>query len=386
MPNLLFSSLELRDVVLRNRIVVPPLLQYSAKNGFPTDWHVMNAGKFATGGAGLVFVESTKVARRGCGTLGDLGIWDDKFIEPMSRLANVIKDNGAVAGLQISHAGRKARAHRPWEGGGPLEQTPEIADWDDWSPVGASALAYGDGWPVPRELTLSEIQQLIADFGAAAARAAKAGFQALEVHGAHGYLLHSFLSPESNRRTDRYGGSDTNRMRFVVEIIESVRANWPDANPLFLRLSVEDHMGWSPASSVALARIVKTKGVDVIDCSSGGISGRVPANNGLEPGYQVPYAEIVRREAGMRTMAVGLIIHGDQAEEILQAGKADLIGVGREIMSNPNWPMDAAQKLRLDPGFDSVPPQIGYWLAKRAKRGFGCNPSTWQTGMNPSPR
>jgi 2,4-dienoyl-CoA reductase-like NADH-dependent reductase (Old Yellow Enzyme family) len=379
---LLFSPLTIRGVTLRNRIVVPPLHQYSAVKGFPTDWHIVNAGKFAAGGAGLVIVESTKVERRGCGTVGDLGLWDDAFIEPLQRITAFIKDQGAVAGIQLGHSGRKARASRPWEGDKSLERTPDIEDWDDWNPVAPSAIAHSSRWGTPRALDTREVKDLVLAWGQAARRADAAGFDVLEIHAAHGYLVHQFLSPQANQRTDEYGGSDANRMRFAIEIVEAVRAHWPAHKPLFIRLSVEDNSGWGPEHSAALARIIKPKGVDVIDCSSGGITDRAPIlGTEIKYGYQVPLSEYVRTQADIMTMAVGLIIHGDQAESILREGRADLIAVGREILNNPNWPMDAAQKLGIDGPFRQVPPQFGYWLGTRAKRGFGTLPSTWQKGL-----
>jgi 2,4-dienoyl-CoA reductase-like NADH-dependent reductase (Old Yellow Enzyme family) len=379
---LLFSPLTIRGVELKNRIVVPPMHQYSAVKGFPTDWHLMNAGKFAAGGAGLVIVESTKVERRGCGTVGDLGIWDDAFVEPLKRLVKFIKQQNAVAGLQLGHSGRKARANRPWEGDGPLRQSPEIEDWDAWSPVAPSAIAHSEKWPVPKALERREVKDLVQAWGQAARRAREAGFDVLELHGAHGYLVHQFLSERSNQRTDEYGGSEPNRMRFITEITEAVRAQWPDDRPLFVRLSVEDNAGWGPEQSARLAKILKPKGVDVIDCSSGGITDQAPIlGKEIKYSYQVPLSEYVRRHADIMTMAVGLIIHGDQAEQILEDGEADLIAVGREILNNPNWPLDAALKLGVEGPFRTVPPQFGWWLGTRAKRGFGTKPSTWQNGL-----
>jgi 2,4-dienoyl-CoA reductase-like NADH-dependent reductase (Old Yellow Enzyme family) len=237
----------IRGISLRNRIVVPPMHQYSAVKGFPTDWHLMNAGKFAAGGAGLVVVESTKVERRGCGTIGDLGIWDDAFVEPFSRLVKFIKQQNSVAGIQLGHSGRKARATRPWEGDRPLQRTPDIEDWDAWLPVAPSAIAHSEKWPVPKALERHEVKDLVQAWGNAARRAHQAGFDVLELHGAHGYLVHQFLSERSNQRTDEYGGSEANRMRFITEISEAVRTHWPDHKPLFVRLSVEDNAGWSRA-------------------------------------------------------------------------------------------------------------------------------------------
>lgn len=379
---LLFSPMALRDLTLKNRIVVAPMHQYSADKGFPTNWHLVNAGKFAAGGAGLVMVESTKVERRGCGTLGDLGLWDDKFIAPLANIVDVIKSNGAAAGIQLGHTGRKGKSARPWEGDGPLTDPTCVDDWSDWDIIAPSALPFGDGWTMPRALERGEIAGAVESWGKAAARAHQAGFDMIELHGAHGYLIHEFLSPEANQRTDDYGGSEANRMRFAIEVVESVRAHWPASKPLFMRLSIEDEAGWGPAENVRLSRILKTKGVDVIDCSTGGLNSKVPNFFRLNAyGYQVQFAEQIKRDADIMTMAVGLIIHGDQAEQILQSGQADLVAVGREFLNNPNWAMDAAQKLGIDPGYRGVPPQFGFWLAKRAKRGFGGNPSTWQQGI-----
>lgn len=382
---LLFSTIELRDIRLKNRIVIPPMHQYAGDSGFPNDWHLINAGKFAIGGAGLVIIESTKVERRGSGTVGDLGLWHDKFIPAFRMLADVINRNGAVAGIQIGHSGRKARMSRPWEGNAPLLANPGVDDWHAWELVAPSALPPSAKAPTPRALDLGEMPVVIDAWGQAARRADAAGFQVLEIHAAHGYLIHQFLSERSNMRTDRYGGSEQNRMRFALEIVENVRTNWPSNKPLFMRLSCEDDGGWGPNESVRLARLVKAAGVDVIDCSSGGMSGgsTLEAQRASRYGYQVPYAEQIRREADIKTMAVGHIVHADQAEAILANGQADLIAVGREAMNNPNWPMDAAQKLGVDPDFAKSPSAIGYWLAKRSKSKFEGTPSTWQKGIEP---
>lgn len=339
----------------------------------------MNIGRFAAGGAGLVFIESTKVERRGCGTVGDVGLWDDSFVPHIARLTSFIRSHGAVPGLQIGHSGRKARMQRPWEGGKPLERDPAIEDWDAWDLVAPSALPGGKGEPIPRALGRNEIADLVAAWGQAARRADEAGVEILEIHAAHGYLIHQFLSPEANRRNDDYGGSDHNRMRFAIEVVEAVRACWPAKKPLFMRLSVQDDAGWGPAESVILARLVKTMGVDVIDCSGGGITGR-PTSGPTGYGYQVPYAEQIRAEADIRTMAVGLIVHADQAEAILQRGQADLVALAREILYNPHWPMDAARKLGAAAPFALMPPPQEYWLAKRANAP-GIVPSTYGASL-----
>jgi 2,4-dienoyl-CoA reductase-like NADH-dependent reductase (Old Yellow Enzyme family) len=376
---MLFSPLELRDLTLKNRVVIAPMHQYSGIDGYPTDWHLMNAGRFAVGGAGLVFIESTKVERRGCGTVGDLGLWDDSYIPHFKKLSDFIRGQGAASAIQLGHSGRKARRFRPWEGGKPLQPSPEIKDWDDWELVGPSAEAANDADPTPRALARSEIPELVERWGKAAARVEAAGFDVLEIHAAHGYLLHQFLSPKANRRNDEYGGSEANRMRFAIEVVECVRANWPDNKPLFLRLSVEDGAGWGPEQSVALARLVKPLGVDVVDCSSGGLRGSpVVEADKIGYGYQVPYAEQIGREADIATMAVGLIVHAEHAEEILQAGHADLIAIAREALYNPNWPVDAAHKLGVEAPFAIMPSQYDYWLAKRESAAKGYTPSTYR--------
>ncbi len=379
---LLFTPLRLRDVTLKNRVVVAPMHQYSAVKGFTTDWHLMNAGRFAAGGAGLVMIESTKVERRGCGTVGDTGLWDDAFIPGLARCAAFIRRHGAVPAIQLGHSGRKARRFRPWEGGAPLTRSPEIEDWEAWELVAPSAVQSPETEPLPRALTHAEVRKLVEAWAQAARRADAAGFDLLEIHGAHGYLIHEFLSPFSNRREDEYGGSELNRMRFAIEVVEAVRAVWPQHKPLFLRLSVEDDAGWDLAQSIRLARIVGPKGVDVIDCSSGGMRGAPVVSAGpVTYGYQVPYAEAIRRESGVMTMAVGLIVHADQAEAILQQGRADLIALARELLYNPNWPMDAARKLGVEGAFETVPPPQAYWLAKRAGSVKDVVPSTYGSGI-----
>ena len=382
---LLFTPMTIRDVEMKNRVVVAPMHQYAAEKGFPTDWHLMNIGRFAAGGAGLVFVESTKVDRRGCGTVGDTGLWDDKFIPHFKRLANFIRAHNSVPAIQLGHSGRKARRFRPWEGGVPLTEAPEgCDDWEAWELVAPSGLPGGRNDPDPRALTNAEVKDLVQMWGDAARRVDEAGFDVLEIHAAHGYLIHQFLSPHANVRNDEYGGSEINRMRFAMEVTEAVRANWPDAKPLFMRLSVEDNVGWGPDESVALAKLVGPMGVDVIDCSSGGMMGSPVVGADMRPGYnyQVPYAEKLKAESGIMSMAVGMIVHADQAEEILQKGQADLVALAREILYNPNWPMDAARKLGVERDFESVPPQQSYWLCKRASSIQDMMPSTYQVGID----
>jgi len=379
-----FQPFRLREMELANRFVMSPMDQYSAVDGLPTDWHLVHYGSRALGGAGLMFTEMVCVSPEGRITKGCPGLYTDAQEAAWKRIVDFVRAHAPTkVALQLGHSGRKARASRPWEGDRPLTRTSDIDDWDEWTPVAPSAIPHSEKWPVPRALERNEVKDLVQAWGRAARRAHQAGFEVLELHGAHGYLMHEFLSERSNQRSDEYGGSEQNRMRFAIEVTEAVRAHWPDEKPLFVRLSVEDNAGWGPEQSVRLARILKAKGVDVIDCSSGGITDVAPIlGKEIKYSYQVPLSEYVRRHADIMTMAVGLIIHGDQAEDILRAGQADLIAVGREILNNPNWPMDAALKLGVEGPFRNVPPQFGYWLGTRAKRGFGTQPSTWQSGLN----
>ncbi len=379
----LFQPLTIRGVTMKNRVCVAPMHQYAADHGFATDWHLMNVGRFAAGGAGLVFVESTKVDRRGCGTVGDLALWDDKFIPGVKRLADFIKAHNATSAIQLGHSGRKAKRYRPWEGGAPLLENPGVDQdyWDSWDLVAPSAEPAGPKDPTPRALSNQDVKDLVEMWGQGARRAQECGFDILEIHGAHGYLIHQFLSPEANTRNDEYGGSEENRMRFCCEVIEAARAEWPEDKPLFLRLSVEDRAGWGTAESIRLAKRVKELGVDVIDCSGGGMRGS-PTEGGtsMSYGYQVPYADDVRREADIMTMAVGLIVHAEQAEEILQKGQADIIALAREILYNPNWPMDAARKLGVPENLSLVPDQQAYWLGRRDATAPDVVPSTFGRG------
>lgn len=383
MTPLLFTPLTLRDVRLKNRIVLAPMLTYAAQRGRITDWHLMHLGKFAAGGVGLIFMESTKVDPRGCTTQFDAGLWKDDFIPPLSRLTDFIKAQGAVPGVQLGHSGRKARHSVPWQGRAPAPELRNVETGGEWELLAPSAVPHAPGYPVPREMTQDDIASAVEAFGQAARRADASGFEALEIHAAHGYLVHQFLSAAANRRTDAYGGSFENRIRFAREVAERVRRSWPDHKPLFVRISAVDEAGWSIDDSVALAEALRAAGVDVVDCSSGGIGASAP-DSGEPPkhGYQVGYARQVRARAGLKTMAVGLIIHADQAEDILRNGDADLVALGRELLHNPNWPIDAAQKLGAAPSFPGIPASYGYWLDKRARSDFGTRPSTWQRGIN----
>lgn len=341
----LFSPLKLRGVTLRNRIVVSPMCQYSCEDGFATDWHLVHLGSRAIGGASLVFTEATAVEARGRISAADLGIWKDEHIAPLARVARFLREHGAVPGTQLAHAGRKASTRVPWD-----QRGAQISVEDGgWVPVAPSPVPFREGEMTPHELTRDEIREITKAFAAAARRAVEAAFEVIEIHGAHGYLIHQFLSPLANHRTDEYGGSFENRIRLAMEVVGAVRKEIPDAMPLFLRISASDWAegGWTLEESVELARCVKPAGVDVIDCSSGGM---VPyAKIELGPGYQVPFAERIRRDAGMATAAVGMITEPNQAEEIVAHGKADLVLLAREFLRQPYWPLHAAKALGVKP-------------------------------------
>lgn len=365
----LFQPLSLRGVTSRNRIVISPMCQYSAHEGHLDDWHLVNLGRFATGGAGIVFTEATAVQKSGRITHGCPGLWTDSQIDGHARIARFVALNGAVPAIQLGHAGRKSGMQRPWFGNGPLTQDDLDRGDMPWQPVGPSAVPVDKGWPMPHALSLEDIAKLKADFAAAATRALAAGYKIVELHGAHGYLLHSFLSPLSNFRKDAYGGDLAGRMRLALELAEAVRAVWPDHLPLFFRTSAVDGApdGWLLDDTVALAHELKQRGVDVIDCSSGGIAGPATAAAGQkrQPGFQVPFAEKVRAETGLTSMAVGLITDPHQANDIIAEGRADLVALGREALVDPNWALHAAQALGADTTFETWPVQSGWWLSRR---------------------
>lgn len=365
----LFRPLALRGQTLRNRIVVSPMCQYSAQEGYLNDWHLVHLGRYATGGAGLIFAEATAVQKNGRITHGCAGLWEDGQIAGHAAVCHFMSLHGAVPAIQLGHAGRKAGMQRPWFGNAVLTAADHARGDMPWTPVGPTAEPMDAGWPAPHPLSAAEIVQLVEDFAAAARRAVTAGYRAIEVHGAHGYLLHSFLSPLSNRRNDAYGGDLAGRMRLALEVTEAVRAAIPDDVPLFFRTSSVDGApeGWTLEDTVALARALKPLGVDVIDCSSGGIAGPATAAGGgkRQPGWQVPYAAKVRAEAGLMTQAVGLVTHPVQAEEILAAGAADLIALGREMLVDPMWAHRAAAELGFGAPFATWPEQYGWWLGRR---------------------
>jgi 2,4-dienoyl-CoA reductase-like NADH-dependent reductase (Old Yellow Enzyme family) len=341
----LFAPLTLKSITLRNRVGISPMCMYSSHDGVAHDWHFVHLGARAAGGAGLVIAEATAVSPEGRITPGDAGLWSDQHVEPLLRINRFVKGQGAAPGIQLAHAGRKASAARPWEGGAHLSDGA-----GGWPTVAPSAIAFGGVLDkVPREMTPADIAKVQEDFVAATKRALAAGYEWLEVHAAHGYLAHEFLSPLSNRRRDDYGGSFENRIRFLLETVRGVRAVWPENLPLTVRLSCTDWAegGWTIDESVELARHLKTEGVDLIDCSSGGSApaAKIPAT----PGYQVPFAERIRREAPIATAAVGLITEPKQADDIIRAGQADLVLLARESLRDPNWPLRAARELGVAP-------------------------------------
>lgn len=340
----LFQSFRLRGLELANRIVVSPMCQYRAEDGFPTDWHLVHLGSLSMSGAGLLVFEATAVSPEGRISPACLGLWSDAHAEALARvIAFCRRDGTAKLGIQLGHAGRKGSCRVPLEGGAPLR--PEEGAWPT---VSASALPFDEGWPAPRAAEEADLDRIEADFVAAARRAALLGFDFLEVHLAHGYLLHQFLSPLSNRRTDGWGGDLEGRMRFPLRVVAAVRAVWPEDRPLSVRVSATDWVegGWDLDQTIVLARRLAERGVDVIDVSSGGLDPRQKL--ALGPGYQVPFAEAVRRATGLPTIAVGLVVTPRQAEAILAEGKADLVALARTIMDDPRWPWHAAQEFGID--------------------------------------
>ncbi|HVT90727.1 MAG TPA: NADH:flavin oxidoreductase/NADH oxidase [Tepidisphaeraceae bacterium] len=349
----LFDSIQIRGVTLRNRIGVSPMCQYSCEDGFATDWHLVHLGSRAVGGAALVIAEATAVEARGRISPADLGIWKDEQIEPLAKAVRFIASQGTVPGIQIAHAGRKASTARPWDGGKPVD----VAR-GGWQPIAASPIPFDAGYQIPREMSLIDIAEVKRAFVAAATRAHAAGFQWLEIHSAHGYLLHSFLSPLSNQRTDQYGGSFDNRIRFLIETIRDIRKVWPEDKPFTVRISCTDwaDRGWDLQQSIELARRLKAEGVDLIDCSSGGV---VPyAKVQVGPGYQVPFSDAIRNQAHIATAAVGIITEPQQADEIIRSGKADLVLLARQMLRDPYWPIHAAHALD-EQKRAHVPPQYG---------------------------
>jgi 2,4-dienoyl-CoA reductase-like NADH-dependent reductase (Old Yellow Enzyme family) len=336
----LFDPLQIRAATLRNRIVVSPMCEYSSKDGFANDWHLVHLGSRAVGGASLVFTEASAVSPEGRISPQDLGIYKDAHIENLARITRFICEQGAIPGVQLAHAGRKGSTLRPWDGSGAIPESK-----GGWMPVAPSAIPFSDGYPMPAALDLNGIRAVVKSFADAARRACEAGFGAIEIHAAHGYLLHEFLSPLSNQRADSYGGSFENRTRLLREVITAVRRVWPESAPLFLRISATDWIegGWDLEQSIRLAELAGPLGVDLIDCSSGGLApgAKIP----VRAGYQVPFADEIRRRTGLLTGAVGLITTAAQADLILREGKADVVLLAREFLRQPYWPLHVAREL-----------------------------------------
>jgi 2,4-dienoyl-CoA reductase-like NADH-dependent reductase (Old Yellow Enzyme family) len=377
---LLSSPIRIRGLSARNRIVLSPMCMYaSGADGLANDYHLVHLGRMALGGAGIVIAEATAVEARGRVSSGDLGLWSDDHIEPLSRVARFVKGHGAIPGIQLAHAGRKASTQAPWNGNGPLGESDAQRGDSPWQVVGPSEVAAGAGWPVPESLSLHDLQAMVSAWRDAARRATQAGFEVIDIHGAHGYLLHSFLSPISNRRTDHYGGSFLNRMRLALEVVEAVRSELPVERALFYQLPVERALfyrlsaidgvagGLELEDSVAFVRELYARGVDVIDTSTGGISTDRVVDTRVGRGYSfhAPFSKHIRSFAGGLVGVVGLIVDAHQAEAVLQAGEADLVFLGRELLSNPNWPHHAQAQLQGE-AFDQWHKEAGWWLARRA--------------------
>jgi 2,4-dienoyl-CoA reductase-like NADH-dependent reductase (Old Yellow Enzyme family) len=382
---LLFSPFRLREVTFPNRVVIGPMQMYAAAaDGLANDWHFQHLAKYAVGGAGTVMTEALIVDPIGRNTYADCGIWSDAQVPPLRRIVDFLHRQGSLAAAQLHHCGPKASRRRPWQGLGPLDEEDAGKGEPAWQPVSSTDEPSTAGWLQPRPLTIADIRRLVEDYRHSARRAAEADFDVLEIHGAHGYLLHAFLSPIANRRTDAYGGEIAGRMRLALEIAESVRSAWPAGKPLFFRISAVDWRadldarsdGWSIADSCTLARELAARGVDLIDCSSGGIRAEnsiidyAKRRQPLKRNYQVPYAEAIRRATGIPTMAVGAILDGPQAETILQRGQADLVAVARQALVEPHWALRAAQALGVDPQWTLWPPSYGWWLELRARTGI----------------
>ncbi len=368
MTSPLFLPITFRDLTLKNRLAVSPMCQYSARHGVANDWHFAHLSRFAIGGFGTVMVEATAATAEGRITYGCLGLWDDAQIAPLARIVDAIKSQGAAAAIQIGHAGRKASTPLWWRGSfNETDEEKREAAFEHWQPVAPSAVAHMNhpDYQTPRAFELGELSGLVSSFAQATLRAERAGFDIVEIHAAHGYLLNQFLSPIGNQRTDAYGGSFDNRTRLPLEVIQAMRAAWPMGKPLFMRMSVQDAVdgGWSVEDSKVFARIVRQMGVDLIDCSSGGFDGAklIPG-----PCFQAPLARALR-ETGIATMAVGLITTPNEANELIQDGSADLIALGRTALDDPNWPLHARAALEPGDTYDLWPKQAGYAVRNRER-------------------
>ena len=362
----LFSSFSLNKKIFRNRIILSPMCQYKANNGFIDEWHLQHYSRFAFSGLGGAFIEATAVSPEGRIGYGCTGIWNDDHIEGLKKITKIFKEHNCRSGIQLAHAGRKASFLRPWDGAKPIETND--GNESKWQTIGPSAIAVNADTPTPLEMSLDDINRVKEDFKNAAIRSIKAGFDMIEIHGAHGYLLHSFFSPLSNKRTDNYGGSLENRMRFGLEVVKLIKSILPDDIPLFFRISSVDgaENGTKFEENISYAIELKKAGVDIIDCSSGGIGGSpVLTKSKIIPGFQVPYSERIKKEANINTMAVGAIIEPDQAEDIITNGRADLIAIGRELLADTQWVYKAATKFGLSNSKDFLPDSYSFFLSRR---------------------
>ena len=362
----LFSSFKIKSKTFRNRIVLSPMCQYKAKDGVISDWHFQHYSRFAFSGLGAAFVEATGVSPEGRIGHGCTGIWSDSHVEGLSKVAKIFNEYNCLSGIQLAHAGRKASYLRPWDGASPITENDKAEP--AWQTIGPSAIPINNSSPVPKEMTVEDINKVREDFKKAAQRADKAGFDIIEIHGAHGYLLHSFFSPLSNQRNDQYGGSFENRIRFALEIIAEIKSVWPDNKPLFYRLSSIDAPGQGAnlEDNIKLAKSLKSVGVDVIDCSSGGITGSpVLTKSKIIPGFQVPYSEKIKKDAEISSMAVGAIISADQANEIISNKRADLVAMGRELLADTQWVYKAATYFNLENAKDYLPDSYSFYLSRR---------------------
>ncbi|TQV82110.1 NADH:flavin oxidoreductase/NADH oxidase [Denitrobaculum tricleocarpae] len=371
----LFTPFTLRDVTFPNRIAVSPMSQYLSKDGYANDWHLVHLGRFALGGAGLVFTEATAVEDRGRRTHGDLGLWENGQIEGMARIARFLKEQGAVPGVQLGHAGRKASERRPWHGETPVtEEDVALRGEAPWETIGPSAVPYGENWHTPTEMTQSDIDDVLAAFRDSARRADQAGYEVIEVYAAHGFLGHQFYSPVTNKRTDAYGGERENRMRFALETARAIRETWPEGKVLSFRISTTDWVdgGWEVEDSIALAKGLKENGVDMVDCSTGGIGAGhndsfKPRRMALAQGFQLPLAAQVKRETGIAAMGVGFLWDPEVAQAAIADGTVDMVALARELLDNPNWTLHAARSLGEDKDYGFWKPQFGWWLNKRQR-------------------
>ena len=379
MKSELFSPIKIRGVTSSNRVVLSPLCMYSAKKGIPNDWHFSHLSTYARAGVGIIFTEATAVQEDGRITPYCCGLWNDKQAIEFQKIAKFIDKMGSIPAIQLAHAGRKASAKQPWKGGVPLDSNTEKIEEKPWKPIAPSEIALSEGWQTPRAMSILEINRLIQNYVNSAKRAVAAGFKIIEIHAAHGYLIHSFLSPISNKRDDEYGGSYEGRIKLLKNIIIAIRKEVPEELPIFCRISAIDGQknGWTILDSIKLAKTLNNLGVDVIDCSSGGIIGRprfavndkgevLNKNTDRGLGFQVPLANEIKKSVDIKTMAVGVIINAKQAEEIIIQKKADLIAMGREMMYNPFWLLHAAQELNVDPNFDMWPEQYRWAVSRRS--------------------